>query len=152
MAGAAHEPAYQRSLEARAARLGVADRVEWLGHVDRASLPDLYREADALLFATKLEHEGQGLTYLEAMACGLPVVAHPTGGAREFLDRHAAVERVGALGGDAFAGAVERLARDPERQRALVEAGLDVVRRHGSLDTYVTELESEMDAVRCSPT
>jgi glycosyltransferase involved in cell wall biosynthesis len=54
-------------------RLGVADRVRWLGDVADDALPALYRQADALVFPSV--HEGLGIPALEAQAAGLPVVA-----------------------------------------------------------------------------
>ncbi len=143
MAGEPHDSRYGQSLCALATRLGIDDQVSWLGRVPRDQLPELYRGADLLLFASTLSHEGQGLTYLEAMACGLPVVAYPSGGAREFLDRHPAAERVDRLDGHSFADAVQRLTRDAVHQQRLVETGLEVVRTHACLDTYVAALENE---------
>jgi glycosyltransferase involved in cell wall biosynthesis len=60
--------------------------VSFLGPLDRAStLPNLYANADAFVFAS--ETETLGLVVLEAMASGLPVVAAPAGGVADHL-RH----------------------------------------------------------------
>jgi glycosyltransferase involved in cell wall biosynthesis len=53
-------------------RLGLADRVDFEGFVDRRHLIESYRDAD--VFATASTIETQGLVVLEAMACGTPVV------------------------------------------------------------------------------
>ena len=55
-----------------AKRLGVLDRVQFVGHVPHDLLPALYQRAD--IFVTASTIETQGLVVLEAMACGLPVV------------------------------------------------------------------------------
>ena len=136
--------AYRDALAQRARALGVEARVTWTGPVPRERLPAVYRDADALLFASRLEHEGQGLTYLEAMACGLPVVAWPSGGAREFLERHDAARLVSACSGDAFADGLLALHRDPGAQQALVTRALGIVTEHASLDAYVRGLEAEL--------
>jgi glycosyltransferase involved in cell wall biosynthesis len=62
-----------RRCQNRASELGVADRFHFLGHVDDARLRDAYRSANA--FVMPSVHEGFCLPVLEAMACGLPVVA-----------------------------------------------------------------------------
>lgn len=54
-------------------RLKLEDNVQWLGYVDEADKPAIYRMAS--LFAFPSEYEGFGLPPLEAMACGTPVVA-----------------------------------------------------------------------------
>ncbi|WP_158624472.1 glycosyltransferase family 4 protein [Corallococcus sp. CA041A] len=141
LAGAADDPAYLASLRQRARVLRVDGRVAWAGQLPREQLLPLYQDADALLFASKLEHEGQGLTYLEAMACGLPVAASPSGGARDFLDRHDASLLVKACTGEAFAEALAALHRDAAAQEVLVQRALDIVREHASLDAYVRGIE-----------
>ncbi|HEX8698353.1 MAG TPA: glycosyltransferase family 4 protein [Myxococcaceae bacterium] len=149
--GEADAPGFQAALHDRARELGVAPLVTWRGKLPRQQLPRLYQEADVLLFLSRLEHEGQGLTYLEAMACGLPVVASPSGGAREFLERHGAARLVPICSGEAFADELSALSSNPAAQEALVQRALDVVRAHASLDTYVRCLEGQLrQAVRRS--
>ena len=60
-------------LEAKAASLGIADRVVFAGYIDEAEKADHYRLADAFVMPSR--GEGFGLVYLEALACGVPVVA-----------------------------------------------------------------------------
>lgn len=57
-----------------AADLDISDYVRWLGYVDEADKPALYRLASVFAFPTL--YEGFGLMALEAMACGTPVVAN----------------------------------------------------------------------------
>lgn len=149
--GEAHAPSFQTALQQRARALGVEPLVTWAGKRPREQLPALYHEADVLLFLSRLEHEGQGLTYLEAMACGLPVVASPSGGAREFLERHDAARLVPVCSGEAFADELSALRGDQAAQEALVKRALDVVRAHARLDDYVQCLEGQLrHAVRRS--
>src|SRR5262249_136002 len=61
----------------RAAELGVADRLHFLGHVDEERLHDAYRSAD--LFVMPSRHEGFCIPVIEAMATGVPVVAARAG-------------------------------------------------------------------------
>jgi D-inositol-3-phosphate glycosyltransferase len=66
-----------RILAKLAAHLGVADRVEFTGHVADKDLPALLRSADVLISNTR--YEPMGLTAIRAMACGVPVVATDVG-------------------------------------------------------------------------
>lgn len=61
------------ALKDRAARLGLGDLVEFPGRVEDEDLLDLYRDSDLFVFPSR--KEGFGLVLVEAMACGLPVVA-----------------------------------------------------------------------------
>jgi glycosyltransferase involved in cell wall biosynthesis len=70
--GDAYAPERDRCRE-RAARLGVSDRVHFLGHVDETELRDAYRDADALVIPSV--HEGFCIPVIEALACGTPVIA-----------------------------------------------------------------------------
>jgi N-acetyl-alpha-D-glucosaminyl L-malate synthase BshA len=65
-----------------ARELGVHERVRFLG--ERDALPELLAPAD--MFALSSSEESFGLSALEAMACGTPVVATDVGGVREVVD------------------------------------------------------------------
>ena len=70
-------------LRAQAARRGIANRVRFIGTATSADLPEFYRTAD--VFAMTGMTEGFGIVFLEAMACGIPVVAAAAGGTRDAL-------------------------------------------------------------------
>lgn len=65
-------------LEAHAAALGIADHVRWLGRLTRDQVLAELREADA--FVLPSHYETFGVVLIEALACGLPVVATACGG------------------------------------------------------------------------
>jgi glycosyltransferase involved in cell wall biosynthesis len=73
----------ESELRALATRLGVEDRVLWLGQVDHAGLPPIYREASVYVLPSR--NEGMSNTVLEALASGLPVLLTATGGTEELL-------------------------------------------------------------------
>jgi glycosyltransferase involved in cell wall biosynthesis len=60
-------------LKSKAAQLGVRDQVVFAGWVSDQETPDYYRTADAFVMPGR--GEGFGIVYLEALACGVPVVA-----------------------------------------------------------------------------
>jgi phosphatidylinositol alpha-1,6-mannosyltransferase len=72
-------------LQKEADALGLEGVVRWLGYVQEADLPDLYRSADVFVLCSREDRdrpevEGFGLAFLEAQACGTPVVGTRTGG------------------------------------------------------------------------
>lgn len=70
-------------LEALARKVGLADRVRFMGAVSHATLVDAYRMAD--LFVMPSTGEGFGIAFLEAMACGTPALGLAEAGARDAL-------------------------------------------------------------------
>ncbi len=81
--GLSRDPDVAR-LRAGARAHGVADRVRFLGRVERSALPALIRSADAVVSVPT--YEPFGMVAVEAMACGVPVVASAVGGLQESVD------------------------------------------------------------------
>ncbi|KTE73686.1 glycosyltransferase [Sphingopyxis sp. A083] len=107
LAGAGEEEARYRAL---AQRIGVADRVHLMGPVANADLPQLYRAVDAVVMPSV--SEGLANAWVEALACGTPIVISDAGGAAELVTSPAAgriVERTPA----AIANAVRALLAAP---------------------------------------
>ncbi len=102
------------NLERRAAALGVAGRVRFLGRIDHDRLRQVYNAADLLVLASS--REGWANVLLEAMACGTPVVASDIWGTPEVVADPAAGLLMAAREPAALADAVKRLlARPPAR-------------------------------------
>ncbi len=70
-------------LREKATALGVADRVRFLGFVPESRKPDYFRLADAYVMPSR--GEGFGIVFLEALACGVPVMGSSADGSREAL-------------------------------------------------------------------
>lgn len=73
----------QPRLEAKARSLGIANKVIFVGFIDESDKADYLRLADAFVLPGR--REGFGIVYLEAMACGIPVVGSKLDGSREAL-------------------------------------------------------------------
>lgn len=78
-----HEHQYMGSLRARASRLGIADRVEFLG--EQRDVRRLLADSD-IYCQPNIEPEPFGISFIEAMAAGLPVVTSAIGGPKEIVD------------------------------------------------------------------
>lgn len=106
----------EERLKAQCHRLGVADRVRFLGQLPHAELPELYSAGDAFVLAS--EREGWPNVLLESMACGTPVVASDVWGMPEVVASPAAGLLVGERTGAAFAAAIARLLANPPTRGA----------------------------------
>lgn len=106
-------------LRALAARLGVADEVRFLDYVPEGDLPPLYSGALAAVLPSL--YEGFGLTALEAMACGVPVVCSGVGSLPEVVGDAGVLLDPRDVA--AWARALERLVGDARLRAELAERG-----------------------------
>jgi teichuronic acid biosynthesis glycosyltransferase TuaC len=104
------------SLRALARDLGVAERVHFLGQVGHDLLPQLLAAADVMVLPSA--SEGLANAWVEALACGTPLVIPPIGGAREIV-RDEAAGRVTERSPEAIATAVSELLAAPPGQEAV---------------------------------
>jgi glycosyltransferase involved in cell wall biosynthesis len=106
----------RRMLEALVKERGLQERVRLLGNVPHADVATLMGAADVMVLPSR--SEGLANVWVEALACGTPVVTCDVGGAREVIDRPEA----GALVSpepDAIANAVNAILADPPAQAAV---------------------------------
>jgi D-inositol-3-phosphate glycosyltransferase len=121
------EDAEARRLLGLAERRGVAARVELRGRVERERLPALMRSADALVSVPW--YEPFGIVPLEAMACGVPVIASAVGGMIDTVVDGRTGVHVPPRDPPRLAEAAADLLADPERRRRFGTAGLKRARR-----------------------
>jgi len=115
-----------------AERFGVADRVRLVGAVARPDVPALLRSAD-LVVCTPW-YEPFGIVPLEAMACGVPVVASAVGGFLDTVVDGATGTLVPPRRPDRLAAAMRRLLAEPFWREAYGTAGVDRARSRYSWD------------------
>lgn len=117
----------QESLADLAKSLGVAQQVNFLGAIWGERKFQHLEAAD--IFVLPSLHEGFGLVYLEAMHCGLPVVASSTGGQIDFLKDGETGFLVPVGDVQALAASLERLAKDEALRRNMGEFNREYVKR-----------------------
>lgn len=129
---------YKASLEDLSAECGVAKRVHFVGEVKNYDIPYYLGHSDVYVHPAHGE-EAFGITLLEAMACGLPVIASDKGAIPEVLGGKGGLV-IPAADTNAWAGAIRDLMADDVRRRALAEAGYDRVVKRFSWDKCASEL------------
>ena len=126
------------AMRSRVRERGIEGSVRFAG--SRTDVPDLLRAAD--LFVHPSREEGFSNAILEAMAAGLPVVACYVGGNPEAIVDGETGRLVPPRNAAAFASAVAELLSDPEKRKAMGEAGRHRATERFSLDRMVGEMES----------
>lgn len=121
VAGGGPEEALVKSWTAK------TDRAEFVGRIPNEAAPEYYRKAD--IFATACSKESFGLTVLEAMACGAPVVGPRAGGVQEIVEdgKNGLLFAPGDPG--AFAEALIALALNSDRRREMRAAALEAAQK-----------------------
>jgi glycosyltransferase involved in cell wall biosynthesis len=119
---------------------GLGDRVELHGQLSEANVVRLLQQADVFLQASL--SEGMPTAVLEAMACGLPVVATDVGGTSEVLTDGVEGVLVPPRDPRAAADAIEALHADPDRRRTMGEAARARVEARWTLERQLDGFES----------
>jgi glycosyltransferase involved in cell wall biosynthesis len=109
----------EAALRKQAANLGLAPRVHFLGSLDHELLPLVLSAAEAMVLPSA--SEGLANAWVEALACGTPLVITAAGGARELVKTPAA-GRIVERDASAIAAAVADLLRDPPARADVAQA------------------------------
>ncbi len=148
LAGEGHDEGRLRSI---AEELGVSDRVIFAGAVSDSDLPGVYAESDVYLGASRLDNtinvEGFGISFLEASASGLPVVAGDSGGVRSAVRDGVTGVVVAPEDLPAISGAIAGFLRDPARSAAFGAAGRHAVEEHFNWDRVARDTREFTESV-----
>jgi glycosyltransferase involved in cell wall biosynthesis len=129
-----------RRLRAIAADSGVADRLVFTGSVPRADVPGWVRSADVVLAVPW--YEPFGITPLEAMACGRPVVATAVGGLVDTVGDGVTGELVPPRDPSRLGEVLAALLADEDRRAAYGAAGIRRARERYRWSRVVADTES----------
>jgi glycosyltransferase involved in cell wall biosynthesis len=146
----------RRALEQQAARLGVAGAVTFAGYVPQDQLAPYYRAADVFALASAFDNSPN--VVLEAMACGLPIVATDVGGVAELVVADRGGSLVPRADAAAMADSLARWLLDPDRRRGARAVNRQmVIERHSwrasaerLLEVYRDVLDRRRTATRIS--
>jgi mannosylfructose-phosphate synthase len=127
-----HEIEVKSDLERLVAELGLEERVRFTGYIPDEQLEVYYRKAQ--LFVLPSKYEPFGMTVLEAMACGTPVVATRLGGLRNVLHDGEDSLLVDPSDPDELSTTISRMLSDRKLASRLAENGMRLVREQYSWD------------------
>jgi len=133
------------ALAALAQELGVADRVRFTGRLDREQMAALYRDADLMLNASRVDNMPNAL--LEAMASGLAVVTSDVGGIPFIVRQRHTAMLVPPDDPQAMTEAAHEVLADASLHAALVAAGRDEVQRYRWRSVRAELLAAYVDAI-----
>ena len=141
----------QARLQARAQDLGVDSSIRWLGYVAEDDLPDLYRASDLFVLCTRedlaaSEVEGFGLVFLEAQACGTPVVGVRAGGIPDAIDHDDGGWLIDADDAPALMRLILHLTRDPGLLRQAGMAARARIERQCTWEHYLQRFNAALNA------
>ena len=137
-------------LQGMAEDAGVADRITWRGACDQPEVIEAMRQSDIFVLPSRVAADGDrdGLpnVLMEAASQRLPILSTPVSAIPEFIDSGTH----GLLSDDApaaLAGAICKMAEDPEKTAAMAEAALQRLRRDFGMDPGIARLSERLNAM-----
>jgi phosphatidyl-myo-inositol dimannoside synthase len=140
-------------LQKLAQELGVASLVRWCGFVADHDLPRYYQAADVFVLCTRQSEERQsvegfGLVFLEAQACGTPVVGTRTGGIPDAIREGEGGWLIPQDDVAALTSIFRRLRQNPENFRREGERARRRVLREATWEHYIQRLQALLTPLR----
>ncbi len=147
---------HKQKLEQQVKNLGLTQQVRFLGFVSDNALPDLYRASDLFLLCTResAEHqevEGFGLAFLEAQACGTPVIGTRTGGIPDAIKEGEGGWLVEQDDATAVSRHLSRLMDEPDIYKTAGTRARKRVEQECTWDRYVERFLSALESLSVPP-
>lgn len=120
-------------------------RVRFVGHIDRSEMYRYYSAGDLFVFPGI--RESLGMVFLEAQACGLPVVAFDNAGVPEAVKDGVTGLLVPAFDTKAFEKTIGRLLNDSELRRKMGQAGKAHIRQNHDLNQNYQKMEAVLQKI-----
>lgn len=124
-------------------QLGLSSSVKFLSVIESGK--DFFELFDICLVPSR--SEGFGLSAMEAMACGIPVIASRIGGLAFLIDHGRTGVLVDPGNPDALADAILRLLERPEDMKSIGQAARDFIGREHSAEHMVRQTETIYDEI-----
>lgn len=118
---------------------GLISRVKFLGKKNHEELPDLLQASD--IFVRASLSEGLGVSFIEAMAAGLPVIATPVGGIPEFLRESETGVFCQIRHPETVARAAKRIQEEPGLRATLIKNAQQLVHQGYEWKTIATSIQ-----------
>ncbi|CAB4660963.1 unannotated protein [freshwater metagenome] len=138
---------YLETLETLAKTKGVSEHVSFIGRIQYSELPKYFRVGDLFAMPSRsrffgLEVEGLGIVYLEASACGIPVIAGDSGGAPDAVLENVTGLVVDGTNIESIAKAAISILSNPVMAKAMGLAGREWIVDSWSWQLWAKKFES----------
>lgn len=135
----------ENELKTLTKKLQLGDRVSFLGFVNNHELPAYLHQSD--IFIRPSLSEGFGISFVEAMAAGLPVIATPVGGIVDFIEEGKTGLFCEVRNPKSIAEQVELLINDNKLYRKIIINSYNMVYKKYTWDIVATEMKQRIFSI-----
>ncbi|MEK7659543.1 MAG: glycosyltransferase family 4 protein [Patescibacteria group bacterium] len=129
----------KKKLESLVNKLGLENKVKFLGGIPNEQIPEYLARAD--LFVRPSRSEGLGSAFLEAMAVGIPIIATPVGGIPDFLRHGETGLFCETENPEDLSEKITKILTDENLKTKIIKNSLGLVRRGYSWDFIAAEMK-----------
>ncbi len=132
------------ALQKLSAELGIRDRVEFAGSIENSKIPDYLHRAS--MFIRPSRSEGLGVSFLEAMAAGVPIIATPVGGISDFLIDGETGLFCKVDDPPSLAFAIRRISQDVDLRKRVIVNAYEMIKNKYDWDSIALVYKKELYA------